>query len=72
MALPKDMQIVQVVLLASQVEAIDRLARGQRQSRSEFLRLLISDGLVAFSLPPGFSEETIEPSKVQPADPITA
>lgn len=60
MALPSDMQVVQVVLLARDVERIDQLARSQRQSRSEFLRLLITDGLVAFSLPARSVEETNE------------
>jgi len=57
MALPNDMTVVQVVLLKDDVEQIDELARNLRQSRSEFLRLLITDGLVAFSLPQRFSKE---------------
>lgn len=57
MALPNDMTVIQVVLLKDDVTRIDELARSVRQSRSEFLRLLITDGLVAFSLPQRFSEE---------------
>lgn len=59
MALPNDMTVIQVVLLKDDVRMIDALARNLRQSRSEFLRLLITDGLVAFSLPQGFSKEPI-------------
>jgi hypothetical protein len=58
MALPSDMTVVQVVLLKGDVEQIDQIARSVRQSRSEFLRLLITDGLVAFSLPTRSPEET--------------
>lgn len=57
MALPNDMQVVPVILFKQDVEHIDQLARGLRKSRSEFLRTLITDGLVAFSLPIRFSEE---------------
>jgi metal-responsive CopG/Arc/MetJ family transcriptional regulator len=47
MALPSDMTVVQVVLLKTDVEQIDQIARSLRQSRSEFLRLLIPDPLPA-------------------------
>ena len=64
MALPNDMQVVPVILLKRDVEAIDQLARSLRQSRSEFLRTLITDGLVAFSLPTCSPKETKESSEV--------
>lgn len=64
MALPNDMQVVPVILFKQDVEAIDQLARSLRQSRSEFLRTLITDGLVAFSLPLRSSEETEHASGV--------
>jgi ribbon-helix-helix CopG family protein len=66
MALPNDMQVVPVILFKQDVEHIDQLARGLRQSRSEFLRTLITDGLVAFSLPDRFSEEPEMPQEIQP------
>jgi metal-responsive CopG/Arc/MetJ family transcriptional regulator len=65
MALPSDMTVVQVVLLKTDVEQIDQIARSLRQSRSEFLRLLITDGLVAFSLPERFSKEPVLTSENQ-------
>jgi len=65
MALPSDMQVVPVILFKQDVEHIDQLARGLRQSRSEFLRTLITDGLVAFSLPERFSEEPKVPDEIQ-------
>lgn len=68
MALPNDMQVVPVILFKQDVERIDQLARSLRQSRSEFLRTLITDGLVAFSLPARFSEEPNDPAKIQPAN----
>jgi hypothetical protein len=68
MALPSDMQVVPVILFKQDVERIDQLARGLRQSRSEFLRTLITDGLVAFSLPIGFSEEPKVPEKAEPVN----
>lgn len=67
MALPNDMQVVPVILFKYDVELIDQLARSLRQSRSEFLRTLIADGLVAFSLPISSPEETNDCSKKQPA-----
>jgi hypothetical protein len=67
MALPNDMQVVPVILFKRDVEAIDQLARNLRQSRSEFLRTLIVDGLVAFSLPSRLSEETNESLENQSA-----
>jgi len=66
MALPNDMQVVPVILFKQDVEHIDQLARGLRQSRSEFLRTLITDGLVAFSLPERFLEEPKAPEETQP------
>ncbi len=70
MALPNDMQVVPVILLKSDVRRIDKLAGSLRQSRSEFLRTLITDGLVAFSLPDCLSEDTGEAfeNQPQPAD----
>lgn len=72
MALPSDMQIVPVILNKADVQHIDQLARGLRQSRSEFLRTLIIDGLVAFSLPDCLSEETDKSIRNQSSDLIPA
>lgn len=72
MALPNDMQVVPVILFKQDVEHIDQLARSLRQSRSEFLRTLIVDSLVAFSLPTRSSEETKESSEIpEPSKTIT-
>lgn len=68
MALPNDMQVVPVILFKRDVETIDQLARSMRKSRSEFLRTLITDGLVAFSLPVCSSEETVSAKEAQTAD----
>jgi len=67
MALPEDMQIVQVVLLKKDVERIDAIATSKRQSRSKFLGSLISRRLASFSLPKRFSEETKQSSENQTA-----
>lgn len=66
MALPSDMQVVPVILFKSDVENIDKLARSLRQSRSEFLRALITDGLVSFL--PIRSEERTKELLEEPAD----
>lgn len=72
MALPNDMQVVPVILLKDDVRRIDKLAGSLRQSRSEFLRNLITDGLVAFSLSACLSEDAEYVSENHPADPINA
>ena len=71
MALPNDMQVVPVILLKNDVRRIDKLAGSLRQSRSEFLRNLIADGLVAFSLSDCLSEDTDNTLENQP-QPVNA
>lgn len=68
MALPEDMQTVQVILFKSDVENIDKMAQRLRQSRSEFLRALILDGLVSFL--PSRSVEGTKESSAMVADPV--
>lgn len=67
MALPDDMQTVQVVLLKKDVERIDQIAQSKRMSRSRFLGSIITKRLASFSLPTRFSEETNGAEKNQAA-----
>lgn len=42
MALPEDMQVVPVILFKKDVRKAEQLARARRESRSEYLRKLIT------------------------------
>lgn len=61
MAIPDDMQPVQVILLKTEVEKIDQLLRGtpprQKKTRSAFLANVIR-GALGFPLPVSFLQET--------------
>lgn len=67
MALPDDMQVVPVILLKSDARKAAILARGKRQSRSEYLRNLITEALAAFSVPTSSFDETEESDEEQVA-----
>lgn len=67
MALPDDMQVVPVILLKTDARKAAILARGKRQSRSEYLRNLIADALATFSLPISSLDETEESDEEQVA-----
>lgn len=61
MALPEDMQVVPVILFKKDVRKAEQLARARRESRSEYLRKLITSH-PDFFVAAGSLDETDESS----------